>query len=109
MEVNHINDVINEGLQNKNSKPFWRIVKSRKQDNFGISPLKNLGFYSVKVKKEKAPILVEQFRSVFTIENSSDMPHMEKQYRHKLPDLTIKTEGVEKTFEEHCYFKSMWT
>ena len=24
------------------------------------------------------------------------MPHTEKQYRHKLPDLTIKTEGVEK-------------
>ena len=50
----------------------------------------------VSESKEKAQILVEQFRSVFTIEDSSDMPHMEKQYRHKLPDLTIKTEGVEK-------------
>ena len=39
-EVNHINDVINEGLQSKNSKPFWRYVKSRKRDNIGISPLK---------------------------------------------------------------------
>ena len=52
-EVNHINDVINEGLQNKNSKPFWKYVKSRKQDNIGISPLKkNSGLYSVKVKKK---------------------------------------------------------
>ena len=24
------------------------------------------------------------------------MPHMEEKYQHKLPDLTIKTEGVEK-------------
>ena len=94
-EVNHINDVINEGLQNKNSKPFWKYVKSRKQDNIGISPLKKLGSLFSE-SKEKAQILVEQFRSVFTIEDSLDMPHMEKQYRHKLPDLTIKTEGVEK-------------
>ena len=94
-EVNHINDVINEGLQNKNSKPFWRYVKSRKQDNIGISQLKKLGSLFSE-SKEKGQILVEQFRSVFTIEDSLDMPHMEKQYRHKLPDLTIKTEGVEK-------------
>ena len=94
-KVNHINDVINEGLQNKNSKPFWRYVLSRKQDKIGIiSLLKKLGSLFSE-SKEKAQILVEQFRSVFTIEDSSDMPHMEKQYRHKLPDLTIKTEGVE--------------
>ena len=104
-EVNHINDVINEGLQIKNSKPFLRYVKSRKQDNIGISPLKKLSSL-LSESKEKAQILVEQFRSVFTIEDSSDMPHMEKQYRHKLPDLTIKTEGVEKLLKNIVTFKA---
>ena len=32
----------------------------------------------------------------FTKEDSSDMPHKEKQYRYKLPVLTITTEGVGK-------------
>ena len=31
---------------------------------------------------------------------------MEKQYRHKLPDLTIKTEGVEKLLKNIVTFKA---
>ena len=38
---NYINDTIMEGVQNNNSKPFWKYVKSRKQDNIGVSPLKS--------------------------------------------------------------------
>ena len=40
-EWNYINDTIMEGLQNNNSKPFWKYVKPRKQDNIGVSPLKS--------------------------------------------------------------------
>ena len=47
-------------------------------------------------RKEKAQILVEQLRSVFTKEASLDMPHMAKQYQYKLPVLNITIEGVEK-------------
>jgi hypothetical protein len=32
-EWNCINDTIMEGLQNNNLKPFWKYVKSRKQDS----------------------------------------------------------------------------
>lgn len=46
--------------------------------------------------KEKAQILVEQFRSVFTQEDSSDMPYTGKQFQYKLPALNITTEGSEK-------------
>ena len=42
-EWNYINDTIMEGLQNNNSKPFWKYVKSRKQDSIGVSPLKSNG------------------------------------------------------------------
>ena len=30
-------------MEKNNSKPFWKYVKSRKQDNIGVAPLKNKG------------------------------------------------------------------
>ena len=39
-EINHINNVIQKGLNENNPKPFWRYVKSRRQDNVGVSPLR---------------------------------------------------------------------
>ena len=41
-EINQNNNVIQKGLNENNSKPFWRYVKSRQQDSFGISPLKKM-------------------------------------------------------------------
>lgn len=43
------------GLKNNNSKPFWKYVKSRKQDNIGVSPLKSNG-QLVNDSKAKADI-----------------------------------------------------
>ena len=40
---NNINNAITEGMENNNSKPFWKYVKSRKQDNIGVAPLKEKG------------------------------------------------------------------
>lgn len=50
---------------NKNStKPFWKYVKSRKQDNIGVAPLKGQGQIKNDSKK-KVQILMEQFVYVF--------------------------------------------
>jgi hypothetical protein len=46
-----------EGLQNNNSKPFWKYVESRKQDNIGVSPLQNNG-QLVNDSKGKAEVFV---------------------------------------------------
>ena len=64
VEINHINDVIQKGLTENNPKPFWRYVKSRRQDSVGVSPLKKMG-QLVNDSKEKAQLLVKQFLSVF--------------------------------------------
>ena len=32
-----------EGLQNNNSKPFWKYIKSKKHDSIGVAPLKDHG------------------------------------------------------------------
>ncbi|CAG2219754.1 unnamed protein product [Mytilus edulis] len=42
-EHNYINNAIIEGMNKNNTKPFWKYVKSRKQDNIGVAPLKRQG------------------------------------------------------------------
>ena len=60
-EINHINNVIQKGLNENNPKPFWRYVESRRQDSVGVSPLKKMG-QLVNDSKEKTQLLVEQFQ-----------------------------------------------
>jgi hypothetical protein len=66
-EYKYINDRIEEGLNNNDSKPFWRYIKARKQDNIGVSPLKEKDTLTSD-SLQKANILLQQFQSVFTKE-----------------------------------------
>ena len=92
-EWDYINSTINEGLQSNNTKPFWKYIKSKKQDNIGVSPLKQ-GVQLVTNSKEKAEILIRQFQSVFTKDTSVNMPNTTKQVRNSTPTLTIREKGV---------------
>ena len=56
-ERNYINNAITEGMKNNNSKPFWKYVKSSKQDNIIVAPLKEKGKL-VSHSKEKSQILI---------------------------------------------------
>ena len=87
-----------EGLQNNNSKPFWKYVKSRKQDNIGVSPLKSNG-QLVNGNKGKADILINQFKSVFTREENKTLPKTTKHISRSIPDLEIRSEGIEKLLQ----------
>ncbi|XP_056021984.1 uncharacterized protein LOC130054910 [Ostrea edulis] len=42
-EWSYVNNTIQKGLTNNNTKPFWSYVKSKQQDNVGVSPLKRKG------------------------------------------------------------------
>ena len=64
-EWSYVNETIEKGLSENNSKPFWRYVKSKKEDNLGISPLLSAGKL-VGDSAHKAKLLVNQFSSVFT-------------------------------------------
>ena len=77
-EINHINNVIQKGLSENNSKPFWRYVKSRRQDSIGVSPLKKMG-QLVNDGKGKAQLLVEQFQSVFTCDDDQQLPDTKRE------------------------------
>ena len=42
-EMVYVNGILQNGLESGNNKPFWKYVKSPKQETFGISALKSNG------------------------------------------------------------------
>ncbi|XP_070206189.1 uncharacterized protein [Littorina saxatilis] len=61
-EWSYINDKIQAGLSSNNTKPFWNFIKSRRQDNTGVSPLKHKGKL-VNDSVGKAKLLLNQYKS----------------------------------------------
>ena len=94
-ESKYINTTIEEGLNQNNTKPFWRYVKSKKQDNVGISPLLSKGQLESD-NKTKAEILLGQYSSVFTKIKEGVMPKVRKFISTPLTHITIFTPGVTK-------------
>ena len=74
-EWDYINNSILEGMSKNNSKPSWKYVRLRKQDNIGVAPLKKQGQLA-NDSKEKAQILLDQFTSVFL--QKEHLPHYQK-------------------------------
>ena len=94
-EWDFTNKTIEEGLAQNNSKPFWRYIKSKKQENIGVSPLKDGGkLYSD--SQSKADILLKQFSSVFTRSTSSVMPPTTHRVPQGISNITVTIEGTEK-------------
>ena len=97
--MDYVNKTTQEGFENNNSKPFWRYIKSKRQDNIGTAPLKRKGSL-FSDSKDKAQILVEQFRSVFTKIGTCVLPVLPRIFKHELTELDIKTPGVEKLLQK---------
>ena len=92
-QLNYISSTLEESFANKNPKPFWRFIKSKKKDNVGVAPIKNNGkLFSD--SKSKAELLNKQFESVFTIDTSSELPDINRPEFPEAPEITIHTEGV---------------
>ena len=94
-EWQYINKVIDEGLQNNNTKPFWNYAKSKREDNIGIAALKDKG-HLVSDCKSKAELLANQFQSVFTKDDSQDIPEVSSRVEEDIPHLKIGKDGVTK-------------
>jgi len=97
-EWDHVNNIIQEGLSKNNSKPFWRYVKSKRQDNIGVAPLKSKGSL-IADSNSKAKILLNQFKSVFTHESNSTLPPVSKNIRNPISNIKIDTNGIAKLLE----------
>ena len=100
-EQNYVNKTIMDGLEKNSTKPFWRYVKAKKQDNIGVAPLRNTGGSLVTDSKKKAEILLKQFKSVFT-PDSNPSPN-QTDHIQQCPDIEqiiISQDGVTKLLQD---------
>jgi hypothetical protein len=68
---------------------FWCYVKSKNEDNMGISPLLSAGKL-VSDSTHKAKLLVNQFSSVFTKDDGNPSPHVSRYVNEPINNLTIR-------------------
>ena len=94
-ESDYINKNIIEGLENNSTKPYWRYIKSKRQDSCGIAPLKK-GTQLISDSKGKANLLLQQFKSVFTQTTDTTLPSTKIQCKNKIKPIIIKQEGLDK-------------
>ena len=89
---------LSESLEQKNSKPLWRYIKSKRQDGNGVSPLKQNGQLHSDSRR-KAEILNNQFCSVFTSEDTTNIPKLTGPPNTEMPKFEITVQGVTKLLE----------
>ena len=75
-------------------KRFWHYIKGKRQDNIGISALKSQSGNIVTESSEKAQILNNHFKSVFTIEDTSCIPDKGVSPYPSIPGFDITSSGV---------------
>ena len=85
-----------DALEEGNTKPFWKYIKSKRQDSSGISPLLGDGKLHSD-SQDQANILNQQFCSVFTKDKGDPTPTINSEPTPTIQDLTsISARGVEK-------------
>ena len=84
---------VEEDSGSKNN--LYRIIKSKRTDTMGVSPLKRNGL-TFSDSKTKANILNDQFCNAFTREDTNNMPQMKDSPHPSMPDITVSITGVQK-------------
>ena len=91
----YVNGILQNGLESGNNNPFWKYVKSQKQETFGISALKSNGNGNVITDSlSKAEILNTQFKYVFTPQSGNTFPQLPGTQFPKIKPLHISENGV---------------
>ncbi|KAL8609731.1 hypothetical protein ACOMHN_042770 [Nucella lapillus] len=91
----YMEDVVSEDYRT-NSKRFWSYVKSKKQEADGVAPLKDKQGFLRSNSQNKAEILGDQFRSVFTEEDTTSIPHKGPSPYPDMPPIRVSEAGVKK-------------
>ena len=94
----YINDILQLSLEQGDSRPFWSYIQAQRQDNSGVSPLSKQGVLHTD-NLSKAKILNDQFSSVFTREETTNIPHLHNPAYKDISKLHISQEGVEKLLQ----------
>jgi len=91
---NYLHNVINSASDTDNRKSFWRHIKSRRQDSTGIDSLKTPNGDIATEPFDKAEILNNHFKSVFTSEDLHSIPDMGISPYPPIVNIEITLQGV---------------
>ena len=95
----YVENILVESFDKNDTKPFWKFIKAKRQDNVGVAPIKDQGIlYSE--NEDKAELINKQFESVFTREDVTNIPQLEGTPYTDISDLVITTLGVEKLLKD---------
>ena len=96
LQRQYMSDHLADAPSENNTKPFWRYIKSMRTDNQGVSPIKAHGALHIQ-PQQKAELLNDQFRSVFTMEDTTcPVPIPEGPSTSNITPLSITTAGIKK-------------
>ena len=88
-EINFLQTILTTGLESGDTKPFWKYVRSQKQEHFGITALRSNGSLYTD-SSSKSEILNKQFKSVFTPPSLVETPKLPGQPFPHIKDLHIQ-------------------
>ena len=88
----YVNDMVS---QDSGNKKFFTFIKNKKCENSGIAPLKENGNLHGD-PKTKAKLLNSQFSSVFSTDNTSNIPNLGTSQYNEAPQITVTQNGVYK-------------
>ena len=89
----YIRDIIGGSLKSDNTKPFWNFIKSKRKEVSGVSPL-NVAGKILSTAYDKAGALNGQFCSVFTRDDTGNIPDLGTSNVPDISNIIITTEGV---------------
>jgi hypothetical protein len=101
----YMKEVISEN-QRGNPKRFWSYVKSKRQENVGVPPLKDEHGYIRSENDRKTEILNAQFQSVYTREDISSMPDMGPSPYPNMERIRVSNNGVLKLLRDLDPYKA---
>ena len=95
----YLTTILEDSFAN-NKKKFWSFIRSTRNEDIGIPPLKSQNGNIVSEPKQKAEVLSSQYQSVFTQENLSQLPNLGHSPYPNLPKLTFGKAGIVKLLKD---------
>ena len=96
----HVENIIDIGDPESDHQPnkqkrFWSFIKSLRKDSSGVAPLKENGKMHAD-PKDKTNILNRQYESVYTKEDTNNVPSPSGQPYQPMEEITVTEHGVRK-------------
>ena len=93
----YISDFLGDAIE-ENPKRFWSYIKQLKNDDPGVADF-NIDNRIISDGKAKSELLSEQFSSVFTVEDLTDIPVAGRDPKPGISGLTVTIPGVIKQLQ----------